>query len=148
MQGAFSRIGMLCVMLGAVVSLTSSGGGKPALARQSAAAAGIPPCGGVSSAVPAQAIANAHSVTLSWNASLPKSAAPQDAIQGYYVYRSLTSRGYADSGRLNSSPLAGTRCLDASVDPQATYFYAVKAVTQGGAESDFSSEVKAVIPFP
>jgi len=89
-----------------------------------------------------------HSVTLSWNAPLPKSYSPQDAINGYYVYRSVQSHIYAESNRISRSVLPGTRCVDTAIEPQKTYFYVVKAVTQGGKLSDFSSEVKAVVPSP
>jgi hypothetical protein len=89
-----------------------------------------------------------HSVTLSWNASPPSSGSPGDAVTGYYVYRSQASQTYADGDRLNSLPLVGTRCSDATVGPGKTYYYVVKAVTEKGAQSVVSKEIKAVIPLP
>jgi hypothetical protein len=89
-----------------------------------------------------------HSVTLSWNPSLPVSNSPNDAIKGYYVYRSQSPETYTDGNRINSLPLVGTQCLDNAVEPRATYYYVVKAVAKSGAQSVVSREIKAVIPFP
>jgi hypothetical protein len=89
-----------------------------------------------------------HSVTLSWNASVPVSGSPQDAIQGYYVYRSQISQTYHDTDRITSLPLIGTQCLDATVQSRTTYYYVVRAVAKSGAQSAASGEIKAVIPFP
>lgn len=89
---------------------------------------------------------SSHSVTLTWKESIPASRSARDIVQGYYVYRSLKSHKYAKSDRLNTEPIAGTSCMDRAVKPRATYFYSVKGVSQGGVESEFSDEVKAVIP--
>jgi hypothetical protein len=95
-----------------------------------------------------QANENAHSVTLSWNASVAKSASKLDAIEGYYVYRSLASQTYTENNRINSLPLPGTTCVDTDVQPGEIYYYSVKAVAVSGAKSDFSKEAKAKIPLP
>jgi hypothetical protein len=113
----------------------------------------IPPCVATSTSppgahTPAGASPAPHSVTLSWNASTPASKAKPDAVQGYHVYRSLKSQTYTESNRISSSPLQGTQCVDTTVEPRATYFYVVKAVSQSGTISGFSNETKAVIPFP
>jgi hypothetical protein len=89
-----------------------------------------------------------HSVTLSWNPSVPVSNSPNDAIKGYYVYRSQSSETYTDGNRINSLPLVGTQCLDNAVEPRATYYYVVKAVAKNGAQSVVSQQIEAVIPFP
>lgn len=141
-------------MLGLVVFLASCGltraCGRPA--ARVALKEEIPSCAGIlSPALPPTSSptgAKPHSVTLSWNASVPKSPVYIDAINGYYVYRSLKSHTYAESNRLNSSPIAGAQCIDGAVDPGGVYYYAVKALSQGGAESDFSSEIKAEVPSP
>jgi len=112
----------------------------------------LPPCSGAppGSSVGRSPSANLHphSVTLSWKAALPASNSPRDVIKGYYVYRSLTSRRYAEGSRISKSLLRGTQCVDTTVNPKKTYFYVVKAVTEGGTQSDSSTEIKAVIPFP
>jgi len=109
----------------------------------------IPLCsGGTFPQAPPAGGSKRHSVTLSWATSVPVSNSPRDAIKGYYVYRSQRSQTYADHNRLNSVPLMGTRCLDPAVEPRATYYYVVKAVAEGGAQSAASKEIKAVIPFP
>lgn len=87
-----------------------------------------------------------HSVTLSWKASLPVSRAGQNVVKGYYVYRSQSSHTYTLKDRLNAQPITGTVCVDRAVKPHTTYFYSIRAVSQGGAQSIFSLEVKAVVP--
>jgi hypothetical protein len=69
-------------------------------------------------------------------------------VKGYYVYRSTKSHKYAKHDRLNADPITGTNCIDKAVKPRAIYFYSVKAISQGEVESEFSDEVKAVIPRP
>jgi hypothetical protein len=96
---------------------------------------------------PSQVNARAHSVTLSWKASVPRSSSQQDAIQGYYVYRSLTSNKYDDTKKINAKPLSGTQCVDTAVEPQVTYFYVVRAIS-GRGMSNNSNEATAPIPFP
>jgi hypothetical protein len=113
----------------------------------------IPPCNGSylgSSAGQSASQVNQHphSVTLSWNAALPASNSPLDAIKGYYVYRSLKSRTYAEGNRISESLLRGTQCVDTAVQPRKTYFYVVKAVTEGGRQSSASVEIRAEVPFP
>jgi hypothetical protein len=89
-----------------------------------------------------------HYVTLSWNAAVPASKSARDAIKGYYVYRSLTSQTYGESNRISETPVKGTRCIDSNVEARATYFYVVRAITEGGKQSGSSLEIKAVVPFP
>jgi len=111
----------------------------------------IPACNGsgLSGAhAPSQANPHPHSVTLSWNTAVPASKSPRDAIKGYYVYRSLTSQTYRESNRISEVPVKGIRCIDSNVEARATYFYIVRAVTEGGKQSGSSLEIKAVVPFP
>jgi len=89
-----------------------------------------------------------HSVTLSWNASVPRSSTKDDAIVGYYVYRSGTSNSYNDSNQLNSEPLPGTQCIDTNVAPRGKYFYVVRAIAGNKKKSGNSNEAPATIPFP
>jgi hypothetical protein len=95
-----------------------------------------------------QISSSSHAVTLSWNPGIPRSNAPPDAIKGYYIYRSQSSQTYAESNRMNSVLLQGTRCVDTSVEAGNTYYYAVKTITVGGGQSGFSKEIKAVVPSP
>jgi len=119
--------------------------------RTAAPQGGIPSCTGESSNASGQA-PNAnrhpHSVTLSWNAAVPVTNSPRDAIKGYYVYRSVASQSYSESNRISQSPVRGTRCVDTAVEPRTTYFYVVKALNEGGAQSAYSMEIRAVVPFP
>jgi hypothetical protein len=89
-----------------------------------------------------------HSVALSWKASVPVSKSPQEAVKGYYVYRSRSSHRHTLGDRMNAQPIVETGCVDRVVKPRTTYFYSVRALSQGGAQSVFSDEVKAVVPYP
>jgi fibronectin type 3 domain-containing protein len=81
----------------------------------------------------------AHSVSLSWTASID---VPADS---YNVYRGTASGQETDL--LNTSPITGTTFVD-SAPLTGTSFYAVKSVANG-VESIFSNEVSAVIlPAP
>ena len=113
----------------------------------------VPPCASTPSNSSAghsasQSIPGTHSVTLSWNASVPRSSAKEDAIVGYYVYRSGTSNSYNDSNQLNSEPLPGTHCVDTTVAPRGKYFYVVRAIAGNKKKSGNSNEAPATIPFP
>jgi len=87
-----------------------------------------------------------HSVTLSWKASIPVSKTGQNAVKGYYIYRSRTSQEHTLAERMNAQPIRGTVCVDRAVKPDTTYFYSIRAISQGGAQSVFSHEVRAVVP--
>lgn len=102
-------------------------------AKAATTAQNVPACASTSSSsssghAPSNVNPSAHFVTLSWKASVPRSSSQQDSIQGYYVYRSLTSNSYDDSNRINSKPLPGTHCIDTAVTRPGKYFYVVKAV--------------------
>jgi hypothetical protein len=81
---------------------------------------------------------DAHSVDLSWNASIS-----QD-VTGYNVYRGITSGG--PYRRINSVPDANTIYADASVLGGVTYYYVTTAVDSSGQESVYSNEVQAIVP--
>ena len=84
-----------------------------------------------------------HSVRLSWNASVPASNSPADAIRGYHVYRRSPGKEYE---KINTDLIRRTSCVDYLVKTGQTYYYETKAVSSNGAVSKSSSEVKAVIP--
>ena len=110
-------------------------------------------CTGVSSPTstgqaPFEANPHPHSVSLSWNPAVPASSSPREAIQGYYVYRSLASHTFSEGDRISQTPLPTTHCVDTTVEPRKTYFYIVKALTADGIESGSSAEIKAVVPSP
>jgi hypothetical protein len=111
----------------------------------------IPPCGGNSARAgerpAAAAKQHTHSVTLSWDAAIPKSKSAGDAIKGYYVYRSSHPHNFAEQNRI-SALLSTTNCIDTTVAAGKTYFYTVKAISGGGKQSAASQEIKAVVPFP
>lgn len=151
---------VLPIVLGILILVIVSGVGR--VRNQAAEKAGppgarsslqteIPSCSGDSSNVgraSAQGKPHPHSVTLSWKAAVAASNLPRDAIQGYYVYRSLASQAYTEGNRMSELPLHETQCVDYAVEPRKTYYYVVKTVTEGGKRSVFSTEIKAVIPFP
>jgi len=87
----------------------------------------------------------AHSVTLSWNASVPASAQPRDAVIGYIVYRS-TKPHDATALPINVQRLTATTCVDTQVSTGETYYYVTRAVSASGALSGPSNEVRVQIP--
>jgi hypothetical protein len=147
LRNRLGAVGVVAIVLSGVAQVTRH---LPRTASRGEAAASAParnpPACGSSSPPPANP--SGHSVKLSWNASVPKSSAKTDSIQGYYIYRSLTSNKYNDSNRINLQPLVGTSCVDTTVSPQVKYFYVVKAVAGSGLMSAASNEATAAIPPP
>jgi len=83
---------------------------------------------------------NPHSAKLNWTAS------PSSGVVGYNVYRGSVSGGpYA---LLNTTLAADTNYEDASVQAGETYYYVTTAVNSQHAESVYSNQAQAVIPFP
>lgn len=82
-----------------------------------------------------------HIVDLNWNNSSSAN------ISGYNVYRGTNSSG--PYSKINSVGLiASTLYTDASVKSGQTYYYVVTAVDSSGAESGYSNQTQAVVPFP
>jgi fibronectin type 3 domain-containing protein len=95
---------------------------------------------------PSESVASSskgHSVRLSWNASIPASNSPADAIQGYNIYRRDPGKAYE---KINTDLIWGTSCVDYRVKAGRTYYYETRAVSANGAVSKSSSEVKVMIP--
>jgi len=81
-----------------------------------------------------------HTVDLSWNASTSTS------ITGYNVYRANISGG--PYSKINSALDLSMSYGDSTVQSGQTYYYATTAVDSTGAESSYSNQVQAVVPFP
>jgi hypothetical protein len=81
-----------------------------------------------------------HSATLTWIASTTST------VVGYNIYRGGQSGG--PYTKLNTSPVAATTYVDATVQAGQTYFWVVTAVDSSGTESVFSNEVTATVPTP
>jgi len=81
-----------------------------------------------------------HSATLSWVASISPNVA------GYNIYRSNVAGGPYQL--LTRSLVTATSYEDKSVQAGLVYYYAVNAVDTDGNSSDYSNEVRAVIPAP
>ena len=88
-------------------------------------------------------LSKAHSVRLSWNASIPASDSPADAIKGYNVYRRIPGKAYE---KINTDLIRGTSCVDYLVMAGRIYYYETRAVSATGAVGKPSPEAKAVIP--
>jgi hypothetical protein len=84
-----------------------------------------------------------HGVKLLWNAGIPASNSPGDAIKGYNIYRRSSGMEYE---QLNTDVIRGTSCFDDLVTPGHTYYYVTKSVSASGTISKPSQEVHAVIP--
>jgi hypothetical protein len=81
-----------------------------------------------------------HAVDLSWSASTSTS------VSGYNVYRGTVSGG--PYTRITSALDFSLNYSDSTVQSGKTYYYVTTAVDSSGAESSYSSQVQAVIPFP
>ena len=86
-----------------------------------------------------------HSVRLSWDASVPASNSPADAIKGYNIYRRGPGKEYE---KINRELILGTTCVDHSVKAGQTYQYQAVAVSAKGLVSKPSNVAKATIPSP
>ncbi len=79
-----------------------------------------------------------HSVALSWSET--------SVVVGYNVYRGTASGG--PYSKINSALDASPSYTDVTVLAGKTYYYVATAVDSGGTESVYSTQVRAVIPFP
>jgi fibronectin type 3 domain-containing protein len=82
----------------------------------------------------------AHSVALTWNAPRPVQGV---AIVGYNVYRSTTPGGPYVPLALNVN---GTAYKDMLVSSERSYYYVVRSVDSAGRESEYSEEIRTIIP--
>src|SRR5271163_944614 len=80
------------------------------------------------------ALAGAHTVALSWDAST-------STVIGYNVYRGTQSGGPYQ--RLTSSPQLNTSYTDGTVLSGTTYYYVATAVDSSEVESTFSNQAQA-----
>jgi fibronectin type 3 domain-containing protein len=81
-----------------------------------------------------------HSVALTWTAST------SNGVVGYNIYRGTVSGGpYAE---INTALDTSTNDTDSTVQGGQTYYYVVTAVDSTGAESGYSNQTTAVIPYP
>lgn len=86
-----------------------------------------------------------HTVSLSWNASVPATSSSRDAVIGYIVYRS-TKPHDTKALPINIQRLVDTKCVDTQVVPGETYYYVTRAVSARGALSGPSNEVRVKVP--
>ena len=80
-----------------------------------------------------------HAVSLSWTAST-------STVAGYNIYRAGQSGG--PYTLLNSALVSGTTYTDPTVQPGQTYYYVATAMNSANLESQYSNQVKAVVPSP
>ena len=83
---------------------------------------------------------NPRTVTLTWVAS----ASPN--VAGYTVFRSTTPGG--PYTQIISAIVAATSYQDKTVLAGLAYYFVVTAVDKSGISSSYSSEAKAIVPFP
>jgi fibronectin type 3 domain-containing protein len=67
-------------------------------------------------------------------------------VAGYNVYRAGQSGG--PYTLLNSALVSGTTYTDPTVQPGQTYYYVATAMDSANLESQYSNQVKAVVPSP
>ena len=85
-----------------------------------------------------------HRVRLSWDASVPASRAPLDAIQGYFIERKEVGKDKSFR-TINLVPIPETSCTDYAVAANHTYIYRTKAISYRRLVSGPSNEAKATI---
>ena len=68
------------------------------------------------------------------------------SVVGYNVCRGNQSAG--PYTKVNSMLYASTTYTDSSIQAGQTYYYVTTAVDSSGAESGYSSEVRALVPSP
>jgi hypothetical protein len=81
-----------------------------------------------------------HSVALGWDASTSSD------VVGYNLYRGTSTGG--PFIRINSALDTIPSETDSTVQAGQTYYYVVTAVDSSGAESSYSTQAQAVIPYP
>jgi hypothetical protein len=144
-----AALAISCVQTSGVAAAQASKDSKvkgKAAARTQLASVCQPP--GVTPVQSSQTTLSSHTVTLSWNASVPSSG--HGTAEGYCLYRSQKQgdahleKDCKECELLNQTPLHGTSCIDATVTNGTTYYYAVAAVN-GGGMSGPSNEAPAPI---
>jgi hypothetical protein len=152
MRSRSKMIRMLHVCLGVVVLMTGlshgsdnhenqdcRGAAKALASAQANSASRTPRGSDLSTASPFKA----PSVRLSWDASVPASKSPVDAINGYDIYRREPGKQYE---KINLEVILGTSCVDRSVKAGQTYQYQAVAVSAQGTVSKPSNVAKATVP--
>lgn len=97
---------------------------------------------GGSTQAPTASATKLHSVRLSWDASVPASNVPADAVKGYNIYRHEPGKAY---GQINLVLIRETSCTDYAVKAGHTYVYQAKAVSVRGAVSEPSNQATASV---
>lgn len=131
----------------------SAEGSKQERTPEAITGAGIPRCppAGLLAAQPLQPGIGHHRVILSWNASSHSPDAKNNPV-GYCLYRSKKRKDAKqnptcrDCEQVNSTPVAGTSCVDDLVEDRATYYYVVTAIDANGETSSSSNEFRVSIP--
>jgi hypothetical protein len=83
---------------------------------------------------------SAHSVSLSWTASVSSN------VSGYNLYRGTTAGG--PYTKVNSTLIVATSYQDTTVQAGQAYYYVATAVDGSAIESAYSNQAPAVIPSP
>jgi cytochrome c len=84
----------------------------------------------------------AHTVSLSWTASISSNVA------GYNIYRAIYNSACGLYSKINSGLNATTTYTDTSVGGGQTYCYVTTAVDSSTVESGYSNAAEAMIPSP
>jgi len=85
-----------------------------------------------------------HTVTLSWQASVPVTPKSADAISCYLIYRTGDSFDPKSARIIGVTRAPATTYIDLQVEP-GNYLYAVRAVSASAAMSDFSKQLPVQI---
>lgn len=96
-----------------------------------------------------RATAAAHSVSLTWVASLSAATCVSPCTLTYNLYRGTAAGAENMAAPINSAPVAGTSFSDTNVVLGQTYFYVVQAVeTSGTLVLTSANSNEASVTFP
>jgi hypothetical protein len=110
------------------------------------------PAAGLSTPQILQQSAGHHTVTLTWKANAASTNRATNTV-GYCLYRRKRSSipkkisDCKDCELVSPVPIAGTGCVDNSVQDGVTYYYVVTAANESSRISDSSNEAPAEIPL-
>jgi hypothetical protein len=112
--------------------------------KGSATITALGPCD-ISERKTSEKVQNGHGITLSWDASVPATQSPRDAVVGYVVYRSTKPHDSA-AKVITTRPVTGTSCVDARVEAGKIYYYTIRAMNASGALGKPSQEIRVQLP--
>jgi hypothetical protein len=156
MLAASRKIAALVICLGTVLAITgicaADDKGQIQSCSEDSITASTPHAGESSLTAKASEPGKARSIRLTWNASVPASSAPRDAVQGYNILRhepgDACEHNPITCHRINNKGylVPGTSCVDYGVQSGHIYIYQAQGVSVSGVAGKLSNAAKAKLP--